>query len=120
MERWCAAEGVLCRVRHITECSRGKWGPLTSCGASTQQHWCRTPRDVYEKQSRDIRFAFYRTVLAEFPRAPGVIFGHHMGDVRENVVSNAMKGAGVLDVRRNTPLACSPHAVRRVAVVGHE
>jgi hypothetical protein len=36
--------------------------------------------------------------MREFGAVPGVIFGHHIGDVRENVIANAMKGAGILEV----------------------
>jgi hypothetical protein len=49
-----------------------------------------TGRDEYEKISRDIRYGFYTQVLSATGCA-GVIFGHHQGDVQENVISNVMR-----------------------------
>ena len=49
-----------------------------------------TGRDEYEKVSRDIRYGFYTQVLSSTGCA-GVIFGHHLGDVQENVISNVMR-----------------------------
>jgi tRNA(Ile)-lysidine synthase TilS/MesJ len=77
---WCQARGVALRVRTVVEISRGV-----------------TPRDEYERESRRIRFDAYREAMEEHG-ASAVFFGHHMGDVQENVVSNVMKGASVLDV----------------------
>lgn len=33
----------------------------------------------------------YIQVLAKYPGSLGVIFGHHSGDVQENVISNVMR-----------------------------
>jgi hypothetical protein len=129
--------GVICRIRRVDEVTRGV-----------------TNRDEYEKISRDIRYEFYRTCIAEelsssstaqhapshSPDLPGaiqlasaergisslsvaelsggagsmtagsrgadpsdpseaaaavvvsgVIFGHHLGDIQENVISNIMR-----------------------------
>lgn len=115
IQRWCEGEGdededgegggprsamlggLLCRVRRVEEVTRGV-----------------TSRDEYEKVSRDIRYGFYRTCIAEARqlqggegeeggeggegegeggegRISGVIFGHHLGDVQENVISNVMR-----------------------------
>jgi tRNA(Ile)-lysidine synthase TilS/MesJ len=49
-----------------------------------------TGRDEYEKISRDIRYGFYTEVLTA-TGCGGVIFGHHLGDVQENVISNVMR-----------------------------
>lgn len=49
-----------------------------------------TGRDEYEKVSRDIRYGFYNQVLGA-SGCSGVIFGHHLGDVQENVISNVMR-----------------------------
>jgi tRNA(Ile)-lysidine synthetase-like protein len=80
LRRWCEARGVPLRVRAVLEISRRG-----------------TPRDEYEKQSRRIRFDAYREAMAAHGAA-AVFFGHHMGDLQENVLSNVMKGASVLDV----------------------
>lgn len=88
--------GVQCRIRRVDEVTRGV-----------------TNRDDYEKISRDIRYSFYKTCMQQvvdgysgdtdaetmekaqhIPIAPllsGVIFGHHQGDVQENVISNVMR-----------------------------
>lgn len=79
-----------------------------------------TNRDEYEKVARDIRYSFYKQCMAEAATAiestttsstrcvtctgtdgsdsankkvvlSGVIFGHHEGDVQENVISNVMR-----------------------------
>ena len=55
------------------------------------------------------RYSHYRAVLAEFSTCVGgggggnsggggVIFGHHKGDIQENVISNVMKGATLLNL----------------------
>lgn len=79
--------GLQCRVRRVEEVTRGV-----------------TNRDEYEKISRDIRYGFYRTCIQEQQDGhaeeglqssslllSGVIFGHHLGDVQENVISNVMR-----------------------------
>ena len=65
--------GLEFRVRVVSEVTRGVTG-----------------RDEYEKISRDIRYSTYQAVLKEFG-CKGVIFGHHLGDVQENVISNVMR-----------------------------
>lgn len=65
------------RIREITEVTRGV-----------------TDRSDYEKISRNIRYSFYKEVLNELS-CPGIIFGHHIGDVQENVISNVMRYAFV-------------------------
>ena len=78
-----------------------------------------TNRDEYEKVARDIRYSFYKQCMAEASATgsssgsgtedkvdtgdtnsddknnkvvlSGVIFGHHQGDVQENVISNVMR-----------------------------
>lgn len=49
-----------------------------------------TDRSEYERIARDIRYGFYKEVLSSI-NSPGVIFGHHMGDVQENIISNIMR-----------------------------
>ena len=92
--------GLQCQVRRVDEVTRGV-----------------TNRDEYEKVARDIRYSFYKQCMAEASAAgyggdsssegkndssnnndnhnkvvlSGVIFGHHQGDVQENVISNVMR-----------------------------
>ena len=81
--RWCAQYGIDLTTRVVSEVKRGV-----------------TKRDEYEKRSRAIRYGTYAAVLASHAggRCPAVLFGHHQGDVQENVVSNAMRGASLLDL----------------------
>jgi tRNA(Ile)-lysidine synthetase-like protein len=63
-----------------------------------------TDRSEYEIVSREARYDFYKHVMAE-TGCRGVIFGHHQGDVQENVLSNIMRG-------------CSPLALSGMESVG--
>lgn len=56
-----------------------------------------TDRTEYERITREIRYSFYRDVLSE-RGCQGVIFGHHQGDVQENVISNLMRGSSCLQL----------------------
>lgn len=80
VRRWCLRFGIVFHVRRIDEVKRVS-----------------TKRDDYERVSRDIRYATYAAVLAQYG-APGVCVGHHRGDVQENVISNMMKGLSLLSL----------------------
>ena len=94
VERWCQKHGIDFYCRRIDEVTRGI-----------------TARDEYEAMSRDVRFSFYRKIihLYQDPHNPteagGVVLGHHRGDLRENVLSNAHKGCGPLDLSGMTPVS---------------
>lgn len=81
VQQWCASLRVECIVRVIAEVRRGV-----------------TARDEYERVARDLRYDTYRQALAahstEHPL--GVMFGHHQGDLQENVISNVMRGCSPL------------------------
>jgi len=87
LQRWCDARGVRLHIRRVAEVSRGS-----------------TPRDEYERESRRIRFDAYKQAMAEFG-AKAVFFGHHLGDVQENVVSNVFRGTSVLDIGGIEPIS---------------
>jgi len=74
---WCKKRGIDIRVREITQYKRGV-----------------TKREEYEEKTRNIRFDEYKATF-ECTGAHAVIFGHHKGDVQENVISNVMKGVRV-------------------------
>lgn len=82
VEEWCSQLNILFRKRVINEVTRGI-----------------TDRNEYEKVSRDIRYASYHEVLRETHGFTGeethaayaILFGHHVGDVQENVISNIMR-----------------------------
>lgn len=80
VQRWCEERGIVFRKRVISEVSRAG-----------------TAREEYELQSRLLRYAAYRSVL-EQTGGRAVLFGHHLGDVRENVLANVMKGGSVLEL----------------------
>lgn len=61
---------------------------------------------------------FHIKMLNEFA-SPGVIFGHHVGDVRENVIANAMKGHGILEVlKQNTCVFLSKIYLKKLSGMG--
>lgn len=78
VRQWCARFDIAFYVRRIDEVKRNA-----------------TKRDDYERISREIRYTTYADVLAQYG-APGMCFGHHRGDVQENVISNMMKGISLL------------------------
>ena len=80
VENWCSRHGIVFYKRVVAEVTRGV-----------------TDRSEYERISRDIRYSFYQEVLAT-EGAPAVVFGHHLGDVQENVISNVMHGVSPLQL----------------------
>ena len=80
LEKWCTSYNIPFYQTVITSIKRGI-----------------TPRILYEKKARDIRFSFYKDILNR-SKAKGVILGHHKGDVRENVISNLMKGVSLTNL----------------------
>ena len=79
LERWCRSLGIDLRVERMPDDLRR----------------ARTAREAYEERTRQVRFGAYRRLLQE-TGAGGVMLGHHRGDVEENVLSNALRGSGVL------------------------
>lgn len=80
LEKWCTSYKIPCYQTVITNIKRGV-----------------TPRILYEKQARTIRFSFYKDMLDRV-KSQGIILGHHKGDVRENVISNLMKGVSLTNL----------------------
>uniref|UniRef100_A0AAV1TL55 tRNA(Ile)-lysidine synthetase n=1 Tax=Peronospora matthiolae TaxID=2874970 RepID=A0AAV1TL55_9STRA len=80
VRRWCNKFGIVFHVRRIEEMKRAT-----------------TRRDGYERISRTIRYTTYADVMQKY-NIPGMCFGHHRGDVQENVISNMMKGLSLLDL----------------------
>lgn len=56
-----------------------------------------TAREEYEKVAREIRFNAYKDALAGRD-CQAVMFGHHEGDVEENVLTNFVKGCSILEL----------------------
>jgi tRNA(Ile)-lysidine synthetase-like protein len=108
------ATGVDARILHTVAAVHVDYGNRCESGeeASFLEAWCRGrgikwfstraqvqrgagDREAYEAETRNLRFALYRSAL-DATGARGVMLGHHRGDVEENVISNAMKGGSVL------------------------
>jgi tRNA(Ile)-lysidine synthetase-like protein len=87
VQRYCDQLGIVYRCRRIDEVTRGI-----------------TARDEYERIAREIRYQAYRDAIAEFDGI-GILLGHHKGDLRENVLSNAHKGCGPLDLSGMTAVS---------------
>jgi len=95
VEKYATSLGVSCRVRRIDEVTRGI-----------------AARDDYERIARSIRFEAYRDAIVECKEEfgdsvtdVGVMLGHHRGDLRENVLSNAHKGAGPIELSGMTVIS---------------
>ncbi|TDH71298.1 hypothetical protein CCR75_004640 [Bremia lactucae] len=80
VQHWCERFEMVFYARRIDEVKRAT-----------------TRRDDYEKISREIRYAMYADVMEKY-KIPGMCFGHHRGDVQENVISNMMKGLSLLNL----------------------
>ncbi|CEG43323.1 trna-lysidine synthetase [Plasmopara halstedii] len=80
VQRWCERFGMIFYKRRIDEVKRAT-----------------TRRDDYERISRTIRYSTYAEVMKKY-QIPGICFGHHRGDVQENVISNMMKGLSLFNL----------------------
>lgn len=97
---FCQRLGISFQCRRIDEITRGV-----------------AARDEYETMSRQVRYEEYRKAVEEGKRKTtllgaksrrdkiGVMLGHHRGDLRENVLSNAHKGSGPLDLSGMTAVS---------------
>ena len=54
-------------------------------------------RDLYESETRKIRFDFYRNMI-NYYNIDLIALGHHKGDIAENVLTNIIKGRSILDL----------------------
>ena len=92
VRRYCKELGIAFQVRRIDEVNRGV-----------------TARDQYERIARDLRYTFYKETISKATMGNdetiGVMLGHHRGDLRENVLSNAHKGCGPLDLSGMTAVS---------------
>lgn len=87
LESYCSKYDVMFFKRVVDEVRRGI-----------------TDRAEYEKITRQIRYSFYADVFrmtaeasaGEYTPCSAVMFGHHQGDVQENVISNIMRGCSPL------------------------
>jgi len=89
VQEWCHTRRVRCELLQM---------PPELRRASTD-------RELYEKEARELRFALYERVLSEEKQSvtsqtepTAVLLGHHKGDVRENCVSNLMRGVDLMEL----------------------
>ena len=101
VQRWCGQLGVAFHKRVVDEVTRGV-----------------TDRALYEKVSRDARYDCYKAVLNN-SGARGIIFGHHQGDVQENVISNVMHGCSPLQLSGMGPVGLSNGVTVWRPLLGH-
>jgi tRNA(Ile)-lysidine synthase TilS/MesJ len=99
VEGWCAEHGVTCVTRVISEVRRGVTARYTAvvvaAAIGSAPRLSALCRDDYERIARELRYHTYREVLSGCVGA-GMLFGHHRGDLQENVVSNVMRGCSPL------------------------
>jgi tRNA(Ile)-lysidine synthetase-like protein len=57
-----------------------------------------TDREIYENLTTNIRFDFYKKIINNNPNHLGIILGHHLGDIQENVFFNFIHGKSLLDL----------------------
>lgn len=91
VRRYCERLGISFQCRRIDEVTRGV-----------------TARDDYERIARELRYQSYKETIAlaqQQEETIGVMLGHHRGDLRENVLSNAHKGCGPLDLSGMTEVS---------------
>lgn len=87
LEEWCKYLGIIFHKHNIDHISRGK-----------------IARDIYETETRQIRFKFYHAQIAQYGLS-GIALGHHAGDITENVWTNIMTGKGIFDVSVMKPVS---------------
>ena len=57
----------------------------------------RENRSEFEEKSKDIRYDSYKKLIENF-KYNGVILGHHMDDIIENIFTNSLNGKQLLDL----------------------
>ena len=80
LEEWCKYNDIKLYVKTIDNLIRGQ-------GKRTQ----------YEIYTRNVRFDFYKEVMAK-ENCDSILLGHHKDDIVENVVANVCRGRNLLDL----------------------
>ena len=80
---YCNHLGIPCYYRRIDEYSRGKHDKIS--------------RVEYESKSKNARLTFIQKVMKQ-TNSFAAVLGHHCDDTSENVITNIMKGRGILDL----------------------
>lgn len=82
LQKWCGINQIKLYIKEIKHINRE-----TS-----------TNRSVYEKETSDIRFNFYKYVLNK-EKCEAVLLGHHKDDIVENIFTNICRGRNILDLK---------------------
>ncbi|KAG5177931.1 hypothetical protein JKP88DRAFT_350529 [Tribonema minus] len=93
----CHSLSITFRKRVVSEVTRGVTD-RAEYEAVSREAANASRMAVTDEDRRDARYAAYAEVLREFAPCPAILFGHHRGDVQENVVSNVMRGCSLLKV----------------------
>ena len=101
VRRYCESQGIHFCLRRVDEVTRGI-----------------DARDDYERIAREARYNCYRETVhrckdenGDTSLDVGVMLGHHRGDLRENVLSNAHKGCGPLDLSGMTQISVNDRVI---------
>jgi len=72
----------------------------TITGLSRKKEDSSNSRTEFEEETRNIRFETYKKIMIENKMNPetGVFVAHHMDDIVENIFTNSMRGANLLDL----------------------
>lgn len=64
-------------------------------------------RSEFEEESRNLRFNTYKQIIQENNLDPdvGVFVAHHLDDIVENIFTNSMRGANLLDLEVMKPIS---------------
>jgi len=101
---YCSIYDVKCYFKEVHGYSRKKYdsGPEENKFSSSWMNFFETkntsgPRSEFEEESRKIRYDLYQEIINEH-KCSGVFVGHHKDDIIENIFTNSMKGANLLDL----------------------
>lgn len=83
LKRYCDNYNINCYFREVKGYSRKK----EDSGSRTE----------FEEESRKIRFDLYKEIMTNHS-CNGIFVGHHKDDIIENIFTNSMKGANILDL----------------------
>ena len=80
IREWCIKNNIGLKVVNITEFKRGI-----------------TNREIYEKETKEIRFNMYKDLIKTY-NLNGIFLAHHKGDEQENSFTNIMNGRNLLNI----------------------
>lgn len=104
LKLYCNIYDVKCYFKEVKGYSRKKYdsGPEENKFPSNWMNFFEKkitscPRSEFEEESRKIRYDLYQEIINKH-KCSGVFVGHHKDDIIENIFTNSMKGANLLDI----------------------